>query len=104
MKVLCCLLIGACLIACGCASVTEPSFNTTIVMAKNVEKGKGASGITDVFTHEGIIFMFATFQWEDVDKPGGQQNIEVKWFNEDRLVMKSGHKFDFTKTPYGRMV
>ena len=83
----------------GCAEATSTSLpvspsdagvkftegNVNIVMARNVQKDRGATGITDTFTFEGEIFAVVTFNW-DVEREGGKHNIQVKWYSGEKLI------------------
>jgi hypothetical protein len=69
----------------GCATLDPEAMTASVVTAKTVERGKGASQITDSFTFEGPIFVFAALTW-DPNINGGRKVFEARWFNEDRLV------------------
>ena len=89
----------ATLLIAGCAvPITES--NTAIVMAKNVERGKGASGIADVFDFQGQIYAYMTFRWEPLTANGGPQTIEARWFNGQKEVMRREHQAQFGKPPW----
>jgi hypothetical protein len=102
----CTVLIAICLVVSGCATkkgsekniISEK--NTIIVMAKEVDKGKGATHISDVFTYEGNIYVYATFRWDDPDRPAGQYTIKAKWFNSDKLISTGQHAACFARTPH----
>ena len=87
------------LLIAGCAVPITQS-NTTIVMAKNVERGKGASGIADVFDLQGQIYAYMTFRWEPLTANGGHQTIEARWFNGQREVMRREHQATFGNPPW----
>lgn len=69
----------------GCSTLDPEAMTASVVTAKAVERGKGASQITDSFTFEGPIYVFAALTW-DPNLRGGRKVFEVRWFNEDRLV------------------
>jgi hypothetical protein len=71
----------------ACASVAPEAMNASIVLAKTVERGKGASQISDAFTFEGAIYVFTALTWPP-EQRGGTKVFEVRWFNGDRLVSK----------------
>lgn len=100
MKLVCTALIAICLMATGCATVKMSEQNTTLVMAKEVDKEKGVKNISDAFTYEGNIYVYATFRWDDLGKPPGQQTVEVRWFNGDKLISTRQRNADFARTPY----
>jgi hypothetical protein len=74
-------------------SFTEKDVN--LVIAKRVVKDSGPSGINDRQIFDGKIFAFATFHWDDLATPAGDQEIEFHWFSGDRQVStyKKTHKF-----------
>lgn len=84
----------------GCASVDLTENNTNIVMAKKAVKGAGASEISDVFNYEGQIFAYLTFRWDAVDRHGGPQTVEVRWFNGTKEVSRRKHEATFGLPPY----
>ena len=84
----------------SCAGVKMSEKNINIVMAKNVEKGKGATDITDTFTFEGQIFVYITFTWDEVERQGGNHEINVKWYSGEKLVSTRTHQALFGRPPY----
>lgn len=98
MKTLAVLL--AVLLATGCASQTMSESNANIVMAKNVDKVQGPSGISDVFDFEGQIFAYITFRWEPLTKHGGAQTIEARWFNGEKEIVRRQHQANFGTPPH----
>ena len=73
--------------------------NVNIVMARNVEKDRGVTGITDTFTFEGKIFVYITFNW-DVEKEGGKHNIQAKWYSGEKLVSVGDQAVTFERSPH----
>ena len=100
MKKILTTAVLAIILSAGCASVEMSEKNTIIVMAKNVVKDEGVSDISDVFTYEGKIYVFATFRWDEAEKAGGTQTIEVKWFNGEKLMWKQKHNCTFGRQPH----
>jgi len=100
MKLACTVLIAICLMVSGCATFTFSEKNTIIVMAKEVEKEKGATNISDVFTYEGNIYAYITLRWDDQDRPLGQYTVEAKWFNGDKLISKNQTNVHLGNTPH----
>ncbi len=98
MKIIGPLLVCS-LFLCACAAVKLDARDTRIVMAKKVERGQGASEITDSFTFEGLIYAYLTFLW-DPGTTGGQQELEVKWYNGDRLISRRTQTVTLDKPPY----
>jgi len=83
----------------ACATEYPVQWTANLVTARIVVREGNVRGITDVFSFEGRIFVYATFTWE----PGtrlGSQPIEVKWFNGETLISAQKSTVDFTKTPY----
>jgi hypothetical protein len=93
------VLLSLCLLVTGCATIKLTEQNALIVLAKEVEKEKGPNKISDVFTYEGNIYAYITFNW-DVDKPVGPVNVEVKWFNGDKLISVGETSANFVRTPH----
>lgn len=83
----------------GCAHQLSER-NATIVMAKEVEKAKGATGISDAFTYEGQIVAYVTLRWEPLTAYGGAQTVEAKWFNGDKEVLRSKHDANLGRPPW----
>jgi hypothetical protein len=84
------------------AACTTPPIgpeNATLLTAKNVERGKGASGITDSFTFEGSIFVFATITWE-TSTSLGTKTFEVRWFNGEKLKFKDSQRATLKQPPW----
>ena len=90
----------AMLLVPGCASVALSEKDTTIVMAKKVVKFEGATEISDTFTYEGQIYAHLTFRWQPVQQEGGEQSIEVRWFNGEREISRRTHNAIFGRPPY----
>ena len=84
----------------GCSTIKISERNTSIVLAKDAERGKGPSGISDKFSLEGKIVAYMTFRWDETSTRGGQQTVEVKWFSGDKLVSTPKNTFDFGVSPY----
>src|SRR5688500_6054616 len=84
---------------CACANVKYTERNVTGMTARDAERGKGASGITDTFSLEGRVIAYATFRW-DGGGSRGQQLIEVKWYNGDKLIATRSNTFAFEQSPY----
>ena len=86
----------------GCVGVEITEKNTTIVMAKKVDKegGARASEISDTFNFEGQIIAFLTFRWDRTDLQGGPQRIEARWFNGDKEVSRRTHEANFGAPPW----
>lgn len=93
------VLLSLCLLVTGCATIKLTEQNALIVLAKEVEKEKGPNKISDVFTFEGNIYVYTTFNW-DVDRPIGQVKVEAKWFNGDKLVSVGETSGYFASTPH----
>ena len=55
--------------------------------------------MSDSFTFEGRIYAHATLTAQP-GKHGGRPSIEVRWFNEDRLVSVQTKSGLVTKTPF----
>ncbi len=100
MKRIVILLITICVIVSGCATVKLTEKNTTIIMAKVVEKEKGAKNITDTFTYEGNIYVFITFRWDDMERPAGAYTIKAKWFNGEKLTSIGKYDANLSSMPY----
>jgi hypothetical protein len=84
---------------CACASVKLTERNVTVITAREAERGKGPTGITDTFSLEGRVVAHATFRW-DGGGSLGQQSIEVKWYNGDKLIATRGNTFQFDQSPH----
>lgn len=100
MKLTFSVLIGICLIVSGCATIKMSEKDTVIVLAKEVDKEKGPSNISDVFTYEGNIYVYTTFRWNDQNTPAGSYNVEAKWFNGDKRISSSELRTYFNRTPH----
>jgi hypothetical protein len=97
-KPLCLLLIYAlCLSACAAVKLTEQ--DAKIILAKKVDRNFNVSEITDLFTYEGQIYVYTTLVW-DVDKAGGRQEFEAKWYNGDRLISRFARTYTLDYNPY----
>ena len=84
--------------------------NVTLLTARNVERGKGVSGITDAFGFEGLVHVFASLRWDEASTEPPRV-AEVRWFNGEKLVHRSrqaipdgairssGGYFNFTASP-----
>lgn len=83
----------------ACASTPIGPQNATIVTAKGVERGKGVTRISDSFTFEGLIFVFATISW-DADASVGTKEFEVRWFNGEKLRSKQVRKVNLERSPW----
>lgn len=84
----------------GCATVTMSENNTTIVLAKKAYKGIGPSNPSDVFVFDDKVHAYVTFKWDDIEKAGGNQAIEFRWYNGDRLIAMRKAEFVFGKPPH----
>jgi hypothetical protein len=93
-------IVAALFLVAGCAGIDISERNTTIVTAKKVVKGQGASDITDTFTLEGQVFALLTFKWDDIEKHGGQQTIEARWFNGEKEISRRKHDANFGQSPW----
>jgi len=84
----------------GCTTLDPAPMTANVVTSKAFERGKGASQITDTFTFEGPIFVFAALTW-DPNQSGGHRVFEARWFNGDRIVSKqTSPSVRLTKPPY----
>jgi hypothetical protein len=84
----------------GCTTLEPDAMTANAVTSKAFERGKGASQITDSFTFEGPIFVFAALTW-DPNRGGGNKVFEARWFNEVRLVSKqTSPTVRLAKPPY----
>jgi hypothetical protein len=93
------LLITICLLVAGCATVKFSEQNTTIVMAKDIEKQR-PKNISDTFNYHGDIYVFNTFRWDDAEKPALAHTVKTKWFNDDKLISTRQYYSFFIFTPY----
>ena len=98
LKAFLAVILSTCIV--GCAGVKFTERNINIVMAKNVAKGAGPTGITDTFTFEGKIFAYATFKWGEVEKEGGHHKIEAKWYSGEKLVSAQEREVTFGRPPH----
>ena len=80
-------------------AVSIDAVGVTVVVAHKVEKLGDVREISDAFNFEGRIFMHATFRWE-LGKILGRQLVEVKWFNDDKLVSRQSKETNFEKSPF----
>ena len=83
----------------GCAGTKFTDQNVTVITARDAERGKGPSGITDTFSLEGRVVAYATFRW-DGGGSAGAQLIEVKWYNGDKLVATRSNTLQLDQSPY----
>lgn len=81
-------------------SVELSEDSTYIVMARSADEGTGPIGITNQFDLDGKIYIYMAFNWDDLSREGGSQNITVKWYNGDKLVSISDKEYDFGKPPH----
>lgn len=103
MKPVFTLLITLCLMVTGCATIKPIKMteqNTVIVMAKEVDKFKGPSNISDVFTYEGNIYAYTTFHWVDQEEFAGKYKYEIRWYNGDKRISSNKFNFFFKRTPH----
>ena len=89
---------------CGALGVSLTDKNvTTCVLAKNVIKDKdnvaGPSGITDTYSLEDKVCIYTSFSWDDIDKEGGAQSFEYKWYTGNKLVAKRSSDGNFKNPP-----
>lgn len=89
---------------CGTFGVSLSEKNvTTCVLAKNVKKDHdkiaGPSGITDTYSLEDKVCIYTSFAWDDIDKQGGAQSFEYKWYSGDKLVAKRSSDGYFKNPP-----
>jgi hypothetical protein len=73
--------------------------HTTMVTAKNVERGKGATGITDSFTFEGQIYVFASITW-NASESIGNKAFEVRWYNGEEMKFKQAQRLTLERPPW----
>lgn len=83
----------------GCTGIKLDASNANIVMAKSATREKGATQITDSFTFEGKVYAYVALTW-DPEKTGGQQEIEARWYNGDRLRSRRTHTATLNKSPH----
>lgn len=94
------LIVVGLLLLAGCTTLPLTEANTTIVLAKKVEKDKGASDVSDVFTFEGNIYVYVTFRWEPVTQEGGPHVIEARWFNGSKEISRREYRANFGRPPH----
>ncbi len=99
MKFLGVAIVVALALLTGCASMPIGPQNATVVTAKNVERGKGVTGISDSFTFEGPIYVFTTLTW-DTNTSAGRKVFEVRWFNGETLKFKQAHSVALDRAPW----
>ena len=75
------------------------TWNVVLVTAKSVPRLGEVRELTDAFTYEGRIFAHATFAAR-AGVHGGQPNVEVRWFNGDRVVSVQRAQPVVNKSPY----
>jgi hypothetical protein len=73
--------------------------HATIVTAKTVERGRGATGITDSFTFEGQIYVFASISW-DTSASIGNKAFEVRWYNGEKMKFKQTRSVTLERPPW----
>ena len=73
--------------------------NVSIVTARDAEKTKGPTGITDTFSLEGRVVAWATFRWESGDASGPRQ-IEARWYNGEKLVTTRSNNVSLMSSPW----
>jgi len=98
LKPILAVALATCIV--GCSGIKFTQSNINIVMAKSVEKDKGATGITDIFTLEGKIFVYATFKWDEVEKEAGRHKIGVKWYSDNKLISTQEREIMFGRPPH----
>lgn len=91
-------LLMICLLGCATLKFTEQ--NVSIFTAKKFARNEGATGITDVLTREGTVFVVAIFKWNDTQRGGGPHRIESKWYSGDNLVWTKECSCFFDRPPY----
>jgi hypothetical protein len=102
-----CFILG--LLSLGCVqpdgqpqppriSFTEQDVN--LVIAKRVTKDLGPTGINDRPLFDGKIFAFATFHWNDLTTPAGDQELEFRWYSGEKWVSSFRKTYRFTAAPY----
>ena len=74
--------------------------NANIVLAKNVDRVQGPSGISDVFDFEGQIYAYITLRWEPLTKHGGAQTIETRWFNDEKVIVRRRYQANLGTPPH----
>lgn len=94
------VLLALVFLVAGCASVTLSEKNTAIVLAKKAYKGIGPSEPSEVFTLDNKVHAYVTFKWDDVEKAGGEQSIEFRWYNGERLIAMRKAEVVFGKPPH----
>ena len=98
LKTIVSIILAACILSCATFKFSDKNVN--LVMAKNVEKNKGASDIVNTFTFEGIIYVYATFTQDDVYQKAGNHKIETKWYHGDKLVSIDEQQIEFGRPPH----
>ena len=99
MKFLRVATVVALALVTGCTSIPIGPQNATVVTAKNFERGKGVTGISDSFTFEGSIYVLTTLTW-DTHTSVGTKMFEVRWFNGEKLKSKQAHSVALDRTPW----
>jgi hypothetical protein len=95
------ILIVAVVLALMSACTTVPigPENVTLLTAKNVERDKGPSGVTDSFTFEGLIYVFASITW-NTNTSLGNRAFEVRWYNGETMKFKQAHQVTLKRAPW----
>ena len=100
MKPVVAMTLTVVVLVTGCATVEITERSTNLVMAKKVVHREGPQEITDSFTYEGNIYIFATFRWPEWEKNGGSQTVKVKWFNGERMLFGQRQDVNFGYPPW----
>jgi hypothetical protein len=74
--------------------------NVSLVISKRASKDLGPSGISDRLIFDGKIYAFATFHWDDLSTPGGEQEFEFRWFSGDKAVSSFKKKYTLGIAPH----
>ena len=100
MQIVRCLFLGIAALLIGCASVQLRPGDVTVVMARDLDPKSAPSGIADSFSLDGKLVAYMSFKWADIDKVGGRQVFEARWYSAERLIAKREHTAVFVKQPY----
>lgn len=95
----------------GCSTVGPSEKNASIVMARDIKKGRWLPGmtdhpdqwpvgITDKFGPDGKVVAYITFKWNGISRAGGMRVVEARWFAGDKLVSIEDSEHIFGEQPY----
>lgn len=74
-------------------------WQVVLVTAKQVPRLGDVRQISNAFTFEGRVYAHATLTAEP-GRHGGRPELEVRWFNADRLVSRQSKRMLVTKSPF----